>query len=376
MSQQGSVLGATLLIAGCCIGAGMLSLPVAAALTGFIPTLVMFVLVWFFMMVTGLLLLEVNLWFKEDVSLITMADRTLGKIGKTLTWGLFLLLFYAIMVAYISGAGLLVQEWFGLAIGEVAVALVFGLMVYLGTTVVDLSNRIMMIGLAVTYLLLVVIGAPYVKMENLSATNWNASFGVIPLMVISFGYHNLVPSVSNYLDHNKRKAQISIVLGSFIPLLLYLIWDYVILGLIPPGSVIMATRALHNVSGVPWVATVADAFAFFAIVTSFLGVALSLVDFLADGFHITERKQPLALAAVLPPLVFAMIYPGVFITALAYGGIVALILFGILPPLMVWSGRYVQKIATVRAFPAGKTAILTVLIVAIVMVISQVKGMV
>ncbi|NGX44712.1 MAG: hypothetical protein K1060chlam3_00887, partial [Candidatus Anoxychlamydiales bacterium] len=38
--QPGSVLGGMLLIAGSCIGAGMLGLPVLLGLTGFFPSII------------------------------------------------------------------------------------------------------------------------------------------------------------------------------------------------------------------------------------------------------------------------------------------------------------------------------------------------
>ncbi len=37
--KQGSAIGATLLITGCCIGAGMIGLPVVSAKAGFIPSM-------------------------------------------------------------------------------------------------------------------------------------------------------------------------------------------------------------------------------------------------------------------------------------------------------------------------------------------------
>src|SRR5688572_4400078 len=105
--REGSVLGGVLLIAGCCIGAGMLGLPVLSAAAGFIPSFVLFVLCWLFMVVTGLLLLEVNLLFTEEVSIISMAGRTLGKVGQAVGWVCFLFLFYCLMVAYVAGSGVL-----------------------------------------------------------------------------------------------------------------------------------------------------------------------------------------------------------------------------------------------------------------------------
>jgi putative ABC transport system substrate-binding protein len=55
-------------------------------------------------------------------------------------------------------------------------------------------------------------------------------------------------------------------------------------------------------------------------------------------------KRAKELGLTVPPTVIAMIYPGIFITALEYaGGYSCAILFGLLPPLMVWIGRYVKK---------------------------------
>ncbi len=43
-------------------------------------------------------------------------------------------------------------------------------------------------------------------------------------------------------------------------------------------------------TGSPLLGAIADFFCFFAIVTSFLGIALGLFDFLADGLKIPRKK--------------------------------------------------------------------------------------
>ena len=93
---RGSILGGALLIAGCCVGAGMLGVPVLTAVAGFKPSLLVFFLSWLFMMTTGLLLLEVNLWFGDRSGIVSMAQRTLGRIGALICWLLFLYLFHLI----------------------------------------------------------------------------------------------------------------------------------------------------------------------------------------------------------------------------------------------------------------------------------------
>jgi len=385
-SNTGSVFGAILLISGCCIGAGMLGLPVMSALTGFKPSLVMFLLSWSFMMTTALLLLEVNLWFTDEVSIISMADRTLGLAGKAIGWLCFIFLFYALGVAYIAGSGELISAFvegtLGITlpywVGSLFVCGLFGVFVYLGTYAVDHFNRLLMIGLALSYLLLVIFGAPHVKLEYLKHQDWSLATMVLPVMIISFGFHNLIPSLTAYLNRDAKRLRTAIICGSALPLFVYLIWEWLILGLVPVHSTegflqvidegSMATEVLKNVVGALWIADLAQYFAFFAILTSFLGNSLSFVDFLADGLRIPKNhlgKLFLCLIVIAPSFVLALIYPRIFLLALNYAGSFgAVVLFGVLPALMAWSGRYSKKISTKPLVPGGRVVLATIILFA------------
>lgn len=384
--KQGSVLGGILLISGCCIGAGMLGLPVISASIGFFPSLLMFFLVWAFMFVTGLLLLEVSLWYPSEVGIITMAKRTLGSFGQVVGWILFLFLFYSLMVAYIAGSGALVSDflWNFSAYriphwaGSLGFILLFGALIYLGTGTVDRFNRLLMIGLILTYGILVGMGLGSVKFENLEYRNWKASLFVIPVMVVSFGYHNLIPSMKTYLQGDRKKLLLTLFFGSLIPLVVYLLWQLIIMGIVPLQTFTealnneeLATQALVSTVGASWLALVADYFAFFSIVTSFLAVALSLVDFLADGCSIKKtsgRKVLLCCLALAPPFFFSLWQPMIFLSAITYAGAFgAVVLFGILPVLMVWSGRYrMGKKETL--VPGGKFTLLVILLFSLMVI--------
>lgn len=331
------------------------------------------------MISTGLLLLEVNLGFKEEVSIISMADRSLGWIGKCIGWAGFLFLFYALMVAYISATGELITYFFqrftGSTLpswmGSLLTCVLFGLMVYLGTKAVDWVNRVFMLGLIAAYSLLITMGSSHVHVDHLKHQDWSATFIVVPAMIISFGFHNMVPTLSNYLNKDVRKLRLTLIIGSLIPLGINILWQALILGLVSvegeggfrqalqQGD--MATQALRNAIGASWIVDVADFFAFFAIVTSFLGVALSFVDFLADGLHIKKTPQGKLLLCSLVialPLGFALIYPKLFLTALSYAGSFgAVILFGILPAVMVWVSRYHKKLSAPCMLPGGKLSL-------------------
>ena len=386
-NDRGSLFGAMLLIAGCCIGAGMLGLPVISSVAGFKPSLAMFIVSWLFMTATALLLLEVNLWFKNDVSLITMAGRTLGVGGKIVAWVCFAFLFYALGIAYIAGSGELIVSFieefttfsFPTWVGSLAVSLIFGCFVYLGTFAVDRFNRILMAGLVLTYLLLVVLGAPHVERSNLDYQNWSVIALIAPVMIISFGFHNMIPSLTTYLGGDIKRLRLAIICGSSLPLIIYIIWEWLILGLVPTDrgegfqQVVdegrMATEILKQAVGALWVGEVAQYFAFFAIITSFLGNSLSFVDFLADGLQVKKDargKLLLCLLVIAPPFILSVLYPRIFLLALNYAGAFgAVILFGVLPALMVWSGRYIKGISGDKIVPGGKITLGAIILFAI-----------
>lgn len=375
--KEGSVFGGILLITGSCVGAGMLALPVITGLGGFIPSSLLFLGAWAFMTTTAFLLLEVNLTVGYHLSLISIAEKTLGRFGKLLCWSLFLFLFYSINVAYISASGGILQgvcqDLFHVtlpsSLGSLVFTVFFGGVIYFGTRLVDYVNRLLMAGLVVTYVLLVTLGLNYVQPHFLLSRNFMAALGALPVMVISFGFHNMIPSLAEYFKGDRRRLRLTVLVGSLIPLLIYLLWEAVMLGIIPiegrsglnvaldKGEA--ATTALRVVVGNSWVGSCAEGFALFAIVTSFLAQSLSLVDFLADGFKCAKvglKRVGLILMTLVPPFLFSFFKPGLFIGALTLaGGFSAVILFGVLPVIMVTVLR--KKIALwqtlVLAFALG-----------------------
>lgn len=386
-SREGSVLGGVLLIAGSCIGAGMLALPVITGVGGFFPSVVMFVFAWLFMSVTALLLLEANLTLGYQLSLISIAERTLGKGGKIACWILFLFLFYSLSVAYIAASGSILQtiiidlggKEFPAWVGSILFTAIFGYVIYIGTRFVDYLNRLLMVGLIISYCALVFLGSFYMKPNYLAVYHWKYSFAAIPVLIISFGFHNMIPSLAHYFKGDLKRLRRTVFMGSLLPLLIYLVWEAVMLGIIPlygregllhaldQGQA--ATYALRAAVGKSWVNTVGHAFALFAIITSFLAQSLSLVDFLADGLRISKIKGGrilLILLTLVPPFCLAFLYPGIFIKALnVAGGFSAVILFGVFPAWMIWILRYRRQATVVPVLPTGRLLLLGIFLCAI-----------
>jgi len=357
----GHVVGGALLIAGTTIGVGILALPIATAQGGFFPSLVTFIACWLFMLCTGLLLLEVCSWMPKEANFITMTHRLLGPIGQTLCWILYLFLFVAIMIAHVAGGGSILSDllegiippWIALII----YVLIFAPVVYLGTHTVDRINLILMGGLGITYLLLVYLAMQHLNIHLLKHMEWGKSWCAIPILFTAFTYQLIIPTLVTYMERDFKKVRLSIFLGTSIPLVIYLVWEFAILGIVPVFGEYGLIKAgqLGNTAVAPLEFIVANSylfsigkyFAFFTMTVSFIALSIAFLDFLADGLHMKKkglRKVFLLLLIFVPPTLIALSYPDIFSLALRYaGGVSVAILFGLYPPLMVWVGRYIKK---------------------------------
>ena len=383
MKKKGSVLGGTLLITGSCIGAGMLGLPILTGIAGFFPSFIMFVIAWLFMTTTALLMVEVLGWFKKPVNMISMVGHTLGPVGKLLCWVLYLFLFYAILVGYMSLSGnhatLFAHDVFKLTLpnwaGTLFFVIVFGWIAYLGTRTVDYVNRYLMIGKIISYIALIVFGLQYVAPKFL--LHWQPKYALFtfPILIISFGFHNMVPVLMQYMGGDRKRVRTTIYAGSIFAFVIYLIWELVAIGILPIGDIIQsygkdidAAQSIFLYVGSNLIGYSAQGLAFFAILTSFLAQTLSLSHFLGDGFKVKKREKEnvwMCVFALFPPLIFTMFFPEIFFQAINFaGGICAIVLFGILPALMAWIGRYQKRNLLPDRVPGGKFVLLLILLIA------------
>jgi len=356
------------LVAGTCIGAGMIGVPVKTAAAGFYPTLLAFFVVWAVMTGSALLLLEVSLFFPGAVNFISMTKATFGNVGKNIAWGICLLFMYSIMAAYASGgAGLIIELLpINAYLATVIFMLPFAIIAYLGAKWVDFFNRYLMIGVIISFILLCcsiifATGGTLQPAANLSASgNFKVLLCALPLMVVTFGYHEIIPPLKFYLKEELTLLKIAILLGSIIPLIVYITWQLVVLLLIPtfgsdgltgmlssnrnPGSSLIDYLFEHyNDQNI---LRCFASFSFFALTCSLTGSSWALFDFFADGLSIFKNKKGrffLTLVTFVPPIIYAIIFPQGFLKALGVAGAFSAMIMIIYPVIMVWRIRYYQK---------------------------------
>ena len=377
------LLGGIFIVAGTTIGAGMLALPATTAFGGYFPAVILFALCWLLMLCTAFFFLDVNLAVKGEPNFISMAGKTLGTWGKGVSWVVYLLLLYSLIAAYITAGSPLfaaaIQAISGVGLPAyltpLCLPIIFGFFVYLGTASVDYINRLLMVGLIVTFLLLAGVIPMHIEPKLLLHFDMPAISIAIPVIFTSFGYHSVIPTLSTYLKHDRKQLRAAIVIGSLLPLLFYLFWLALVQGVVPisilgqvwqQGDVV--TDSLARVLQTPWIGLVAQFFTFFAVITSFLGVALGLCDFLIDGFKLKRTWDGRLIAIVLtflPPLIFVFTYKRAFYLALDHAGALVAILLGMLPAAMAW------KLKTPKFYssPAGRLLLSVIILISFSVVV-------
>ena len=227
-----------------------------------------------------------------------------------------------------------------------------------------------MAGLAISFILMMLFIAPQIQPSNLQYVNYHYSLISVAIIITSFGFHIIIPSLSSYLNKDVKKIKFSLFWGTLIPFITYLIWEFLILGTIPSMgkvSIVSANTNGVNIAGIlhkklsnPIITITTHLFSIFAVTTSLIGVAQGLFDFWADGLSFSKvgkSKKLLFLLTFGPALIIIISFKTGFLAALEYAGIFVSVLLGIFPILMIWRSRYYLKLSTPYIVKGGKISL-------------------
>ncbi|MGF1746647.1 aromatic amino acid transport family protein [Vibrio minamisatsumaniensis] len=357
--NKSKVFGSTLIIAGTTIGAGMLALPLASAGIGFSTSLFLMLGLWALMAFTALLMVELHQFSESDATLHTLAHNILGTKGKWIASFAVMFLFYALCAAYIAGGGAQfnqrISDISGIELNGQITTLLFTLLVAgvvtIGTHSVDKVNRVLF-GLKLVAMVLVLsFLAPNITTQYLLSMPLQQGLIVaaIPVVFTSFGFHGSIPSIVRYLDGDVRSLRKVMIVGSALPLIIYVFWQSVTLGVVSQEQLLSDTSlgallvSLSQTVHQSNLNVIVGVFADLALLTSFIGVSLGLFEFMGDSLSKklgNAKRVKTAAITFLPPLGFALFYPQGFIMALGYAAIALSVLAILLPTVMVYKVRY------------------------------------
>ena len=382
-------VGSTLLVAGTMIGAGMLAMPLTSAGIGLTATVFLLIGLWAVLTFTALLFVELYQTADSDAGIGTLAAQYFGKAGRIISTAVLIVFLYALIAAYVSGGGSLLMDLLP-AMGDkdtmnkitvLVFTIFFGSFIVIGTHSVDKINRVLFFVMIAAFILVLALMLPNIKFDNLMAMPIDNALiiSASPVFFTAFGFHGSIPSLNKYLDGNVKSLRIAILVGSGITLFAYFLWQLSTHGLLSQNEFLQILREDPTLNGLvkatleitqsPIIANAVKIFSTLALVTSFLGVALGLLecieDLLKQSFDIHAGRISLGLMTFIPPVLFSLFYPEGFILALGYAGQMFAFYAVVLPVALVWKARSIHPNLPYRVW-GGNALLVLVLVLGVI----------
>src|ERR1700722_3551919 len=115
-------IGSILLVAGTCIGSGMIALPMVLAKLGLICSILLMLLIWFIMYYTSLINLELNLQAGRGLSLGALGRLFSGRTAELIGIISLKLLSYSLLAVFLYGGSSILQKlWASKMVAEYSI---------------------------------------------------------------------------------------------------------------------------------------------------------------------------------------------------------------------------------------------------------------
>jgi tyrosine-specific transport protein len=360
-------IGAILLVAGTCIGSGMIALPMVLAKLGLVPSILLMVTIWFIMYYTSLINLELNLQAGHGLSLGALGRYFSGRTAELIGTISLKLLSYSLLAVFIYGGSSILQELIAskmaveYSFGNIATcyALVAIALLLLPIKLIDYFNRFLFVGLIAVVAILIAGLAITINWSELPLfseqySNPSVWVALIPVVFTSFGFQVIFHTLTNYCNMNVKMLKQAFLWGSLIPAVVYIVWTCSILSVVyqdnpqfygqmaagkaEVGELIQVLSGIAKWQSVQllvwWISLL-------AIATSVLGVGVGLCDSLKG---IISKRVPNAgvcnifasIITVLPAYLVVMYVPNAFIAILGFAGMILAVIAVLLPVYLLW----------------------------------------
>lgn len=331
---------------GTIVGAGILGIPYVVAKAGFIVGFIFIILLGLAFLYLNLFTGEIVLRTKEQHQLTGYAERYLGRWGKRVMTFTMLFSIYGALTAYLIGEGESLRAIFkvGSPLFYTLIFFIIGfLIVWKG---VKATGKVELFLILLLFIVIISISIFSYRQLNFShLSTFNLGYIFLPYGVILFSLMGspAIPEMQEVLGNDKRLMKKAIIIGSLIPILLYIVFTAVIMGLVgieqfellQPNER-MATIAL-SVYAHPLLGIFANCLAVLSMFTSFLTLSIALTEMYEYDYKMT-RAMSLLLTFSLP-LVIAVFNLATFLRVLGITGAVAGGLNGILVILLYWEAK-------------------------------------
>jgi len=330
------------------IGAGILALPIAASRSGFLPLAANLIVIGVVSIISALYIAEITFSVDAGSHLPAISKKHLGVLGEWAMLAGMAIYIYGALTGYITAGGVIL---FALSKGVISIFwgkiiyFVAGLsIIYAGLRIVSVISTYLFLLMIALLGVIIILAAPMVNIDNITVSNWPDVFSLFGITVFAYVGHSVIPSLARALKKREDIKKIA-VFGILPPILLYLLWAFVVLGAVSTDALDMA--GLNNQPAtIPLgyavggsIILLGSIFAVFSTLTSYIGFGASLKDAWMDirlfGHNLTDKIA--IFLTCLPPLLISLTNTGnLFVRALDIaGGVGGAIFVGVLPTVII-----------------------------------------
>jgi len=280
----------------------------------------------------------------------SLYQNYLGFVGKWLAILANILILYGLLIAYLTGATMIIVSLLNPSIPQWTVLLAFFAVISLlniaPIKIIRKFNFLFVILMWASFAVIVYMSVERSDVSRLAYTDWHFLPSTVPILMTAFFFHSIIPHSCHALNWKSSTIWKTILFGMAIAYLMNAIWMWITIGALPLAGGehtilgafhqnLPSTVPLSEEIGSPFFTTNAMLFALLAIATSYLAFGVGLLGFFRDLTENILKVHSRALSIVLsfgPPLAVSILFPDIFLNAVnVVGGVGIAMLFGILP---------------------------------------------
>jgi tyrosine-specific transport protein len=360
--------GAILLIAGTCIGSGMIALPMVLAKLGILFSVIIMVLTWGLAYYTSLVSVELNLHADRGLSLGAMGKTFSGRYAEIIGNFSVKLLCYALLSVYIYGESSVIEKLLE-AHSILCSPMIISTILAIGTVLVlqlpiHMLNKIngalflALICVFIIPLFAIMFSIDVSKMPLIVDPSCGNIASVISVVFTSFGFQVIFHTLRDYLGKDAKMLKKSFLYGSMLPVILYTLWTCGVLSVLHSSNEAFHQRMvvgnvevgeliseLSKISGLLQFQIFVWWLSIFAILTSILGVGIGLVgsfDAILEKAipTVCKRKIVSALITIVPSYLVAITVPNAFIKVFRFAGAILAVIAILLPMYLLHKAKF------------------------------------
>ncbi len=322
-------------LTGCVIGAGIFGIPFVVVRAGFWTGMLVILVMGIAVMLVHLLTGEVALRSNKCQQLVGYAEKYLGRKGKYLMAASMIIGVYGAMIAYTLGVSESLSALFGgsLWLWALLFYIIMSALLFGGLKALE-KSEIWMEGFkffAFVIILVILFSSKYFSASRFVGFSWTNL--LIPYGVVLFAFAGTaaIPEMREEMKKCKLLTRRAIIIGSLIPLVVYILFAVTVVGITGASTTEIATIGLAPLVGGLGFALL-HVFAILAMASSFVALGYALKDSYRIDFKLPHLEAWLLTMAV--PASLIAIGARSFIFALEFAGVFAGGIAGITVVLM------------------------------------------